>query len=786
MADQPGDEAGRSRARARAALLAGGFALWAAAVGLAYFVSENHLAGPLAIGRLWWLLIWGTAATLGGGLLLAALARPGRARCLGWLAAAGAVLLGLALLAGLLDGGVRRRVLTLLLAAMLFASAIGLGALLLRLLRVRTAWGTESLALSGSLGLGALSMAFMLLGQVGLFNPWALAAAVLAGGVLGARDLARLAVRLAAGTGRALRSGGAVGCALLVLVAALGAARLAYCFTPPLLGHADYDALEYHMAGPLEWLVNKRVSFLVHNTYANMPAGCELLYAPGLALAPDFWSAFHFTRLVGLGASVLAAFAVHAGARRLAGRRAALPAAALFFGGTWLADITVNPYIEPLLLLYVTGAWAAFVGSAARGGLDLRRTALAGALAGFAAATKYPGLVLVAGPLVVAIPAAGLLRGLGLRRTLTAGALAGGLSLAVVCPWYIRNWAASGNPVYPLAGALFPGRHWDEYRERRWKKAHRPPQDPARALWKVVAGRPVPRDPEGRSLPDHPTAWENLRTGPLLVIFLPPAICALWRRRRRGALWIGLLVLVYVLGWTLLTHQVDRFLYPAYGGLAMLAALGAAELPRRWARLLAPGTVLAGALVAAPGQVSYLNAARGSPPLRLILGLAPEEDFLEDVYERRYRATGAWRAVRAVNSLPAGSRVLLIGEARAALFRVPVTYATVWDASPLEKALHGAGDAAEAARRLRDAGVTHLYYSHPEILRLRSSYGYLELGAAERKVLADLESSRLKPVGAWGGPMVDPETRRPLRSPLTDRPIRRWELWELKPVIGEQ
>ncbi len=758
-----------------------GFSVFALVVGWFYFTGANRgainaalaatvaaiLPGSMAGSRLGQVLgVLGTTGIvmgLGAGLSLLASRRRGEGQKALLAVAVAAVVL---LAGGLIVPGLRSRVVTLVEAAVLFFAAISLGCFLLEKLRFRPASGAEGLALGGALGLGAMATGFFLLGQVGLFRGWVLGIATVAVLPLGLKPVGNLAERFFSTAGRTLRGAGLLGCTLLVIVLILYVVRLLHCFSPPTMGPADYDALEYHLAAPLEWLRGGFVSFLPHNAYANMPAAAEMLYAPGLALAPGRWGGFHFARLIGLGCSELAALAVFAGARRLAGRRAALLAAVIFFAGTWLADLTVSPYVEPVLLLFVIASWTALSAATSRGRFDLFRMRTVGLLAGAACAAKYPALVLVAAPLALAVLAAGLALRQKPAKALTAAVAVGITALAVAGPWYLRNWISGGNPVYPLAGSVFSSPYWDGKKNERWKKEHSPKLSPARALWNVAAGR------EGRG-----ATWENVRSGPLLVVFLPLAVWGAWRRRRRGAVWIALLPVVFIALWASATHQVERFLFPAYGGLALLAAIGAAELPRRYAGNLAAGAVLLGAMACAPAQYWYVRRARTpsrmpSPPYALMLGL-------EDAQRSGYLTHGYWAVVKEVDALPEGSRVMLVGEARSALFSVPTVYATVWDTHPLSVVLKSSTNAPEAADRLRKMGVTHIFWAWPEHRRLEKSYGdYLALDPAGRERLRELERGSMRRAGAWGGSCG--------KSPLTGRPIDLVELWELKPASDKQ
>ncbi len=799
------------------------FLLWGALVLLWHYVFSQELrgAGLFAILLVGPGKLAAAAALLAAGgtvIFLAARRRPASRR-IGWAAPA---VLGAATLAAGLTPGLQGRVLVGLFVLAVLAAAVGLGARLLRALGVRSRPAGERLAWSGALGLGTLALGFTLLGLAGLFRPWALALATLAALAAGWRDLRRLLPELAAAGRRAQARGGPLGSALLLLLIAIFAWRAAHCFSPPVRGEADYDALEYHLAAPLEWLSAGRIAFLPHNALANMPAGGEMLYAPGLALLPDFLSGYHYARLMGLAASALAAFAAAAIARRLAGRRAGLVAGTVLFSGSWLADLCAAPFVEHFLLLYATVAWGAFGAWVAGGGsaFGYRLSAIGttpepegrkpkaesrsllvvvGLAAGFAAATKYPAAVFVAAPLGAAAFLAVLLRrsrgtepavpnpgaAARLLRALAALGLVGALSLAMAAPWYLRNWLADGNPVYPLAGSVLPSRHWDGLKDARFRRAHAPKEGPLTALRQKLVGQSVTQlPPEQGGGPDlrEDAAWWNVYNGPLWFVLLPFVPLALWRRRRGArlsALWLAALAAVYLAGWAVFTHQVHRFLWPCFGLLAALAATGAAAVGGRAGRHLVPGAALAATLFAFPTEIVLDTRLGKSPGARVLAGLDAPDAFLLNSWGP------AWPMIETANRLPAGSRVLLVGEVRAPLFRVPTDYATVFDTHPLDAALESSASAEEVAAALRARGITHLYYDWGELNRLRGSPGYnvtmpdgtqrppcFALPPAKARLLAEFEARCLEPLQAAG--------RQAFPSPLTGRPARTYELWRLK------
>ncbi len=295
------------------------------------------------------------------------------------------------------------------------------------------------------------------------------------------------------------------------------------------------------------------------------------------------------------------------------------------------------------------------------------RVPLAGLMAGLAFGVKYPAALFLILPLALGL----LLK--SPRKALVFAALA----LAAASPWLLRNLAATGNPVYPLlAGhAAFDAAH-----------------------------RPGPCD-----LAHLKGSLEALGSGMLLCPALLVFLAFGWfqpHRRVRGAalLWTALGVAL----WFLFTHRVDRFCLPFLPALGFAVGIGVEAMA------LHPGGWLGRCVV---GVVVLLAAATGL--LQAAEGLGRRADpWGPD-------ATYSAAAIREVNRLPAGSRVLFVGEAETFYVRldgaVRVVAPTVFDAKPFE-----------AAESLKAQGFTHVYLNWPELVRLQATYGDKRRGYSNR------------------------------------------------------
>jgi 4-amino-4-deoxy-L-arabinose transferase-like glycosyltransferase len=345
----------------------------------------------------------------------------------------------------------------------------------------------------------------------------------------------------------------------------------------------------------------------------------------------------------------LLAFAAAALLLHAAGRRFFSPAAGLWAAALWLAHPlahyqAASAYVDLVLALFcllAVVAWEAWregrLAGVARSGGWL---ALSGAAGGFAAATKYLGLLWLGVLGLVGLAAAP--RG----RRLAPATVVGLVALAVAGPWYVRIHHHTGNPVHPLLGSLLGGGEEGSRYDHVIGIAGEPGTGDGAAGLARGAARALARPAE---LPRF--AWRATfdrrwfsRQSPLAPwhLVLVPLAAAFALRDRRLLRWL-LLVAVYALLWT--THD-PRFQLPS---LALLALAGGGALHHLGERLPAigrwlarPAAVWALAVVLAlpgPAYAVYKLARHGPlPPVTP----AAREAYLD-------REVPAYAAVRLLN-----------------------------------------------------------------------------------------------------------------------------------------
>ncbi len=288
------------------------------------------------------------------------------------------------------------------------------------------------------------------------------------------------------------------------------------------------------------------------------------------------------------------------------------------------------------------------------------------------------------------------------------------VSLSLTCvPWYIKNWALAGNPVYPLAAGIFGGETLTAEKIAQWQAAHRvPPVANFMAdLTRVLIG--------------------STFVQPAMIIGVLCSIAWLWRMRigsRRSideAQRSFVIINWFLVGWSvwillvwwLATHRIDRFWLPVTGLWSALAAWGLWQV-RQNAPALANTVLLSGLFYAA----LYCSSPFVTDN-RFFVSLAGlRDDIGDENHLPRVPPVQTW-----INQNLAGrdTRVLMIGEARMFEYRVDVVYSTCFDTNPGEEWLTKS-EPAEQRAALTAAGVTHVLVNWSEIERYRSpgNYGF--------------------------------------------------------------
>jgi hypothetical protein len=375
--------------------------------------------------------------------------------------------------------------------------------------------------------------------------------------------------------------------ALCVIVAARSLADPTY----------EYDALTYHLVFPAKWVQDGAISIVPtwfgDPAPAYAPSATEVYYAWLMLATGDDRLArggqFIFFPLLLLAAYVLG------GELRL--RRIARLGACLALGLIPAINAQASTAMVDVAFAAQLAAVAAF---ALRAGRTRQAVDVVGLMlsCGLLVGTKFIALPYLAAlsPLIVWVFYRTSRRGKACScRVLRSGAaavmVAGVLAFCVGGYWYVRNWAVTGNPVYPLevklgSTVVFSGAYGRAQMENSVFNLRRETDPDAfgRTLWEAV------HSPEASEPPTNEQgfvpAFRQWYVGPLGLIaagWLLALIAALRRSPVRAphVLFLGGTALAFAVFWYVLPFQQPRFAWgTAHAGHHQCRGRDTAASPR--------------------------------------------------------------------------------------------------------------------------------------------------------------------------------------------------------------
>lgn len=502
-----------------------------------------------------------------------------------------------------------------------------------------------------------------------------------------------------------------------------------------------YDALAYHLQLPQEWLRAGRVWPVNHNVYSFLPSSIEaaFVHLAHLGAAPidgadghglTEGSAWRAQATHGLSAAfaVLGAWLVGRFVRAAlddldADARAqqvgAWMSGLLVLATPWVIVVGSIAYNETAVLALGAGAMLVAIDRRVR---PVFRGVLAGGLVGAACGCKPTALVFVT-------PVVGLLLiAYADRRSwaaVTCGALAGGTLLLL--PWMVRNWMASGNPVFPAMTGTFGAGHWTAEQAARFAEAHVFDGSWLDRVRLLLANDPNSGD--GARLVQRFRGFMNPQWGLLLPIGVIGAMLAWGSAARRMAVVLGIGLAVQIVAWLSVTHLQSRFLLPCMLTLAPLAGMGVA-LGRgvTQIRFVVPGLVVAQTMFTVG---IFAVQQRGRP--NGATGIGSSLDLARPASEAVTNAR-PWAWVNA--NLPPAFTLYLVGDAAGYFYERDVVLNSTYDAWPIGDAMRAAPDDPQQwTSLLHERGIDAVLISFGEIERLSTS-SWIDPGVTPKRMEA--------------------------------------------------
>jgi hypothetical protein len=518
-------------------------------------------------------------------------------------------------------------VFALALLVLMLLLAVGMGLKLLHKLSLSDLTFSEQMLFSMPIGFGVIAYGVLVLGLIGLLQPWAVLLWLIFIGIWTAKEwsefISGLPEWLRAGYRRWREAGlgkklvfGTVGLIFIL--------TLCHALSPP----TDPDGLIDHLQAPRLFLEAGRFFPTPKFVFGDYPFTVESLFAIGMIFGSDtFAKILHLT---------FASFLVLA--TYLLGRRY------LRAGTNWMpVVILLGMPIFPIWasLAYIDMGWALYeflaVFAIVIWGVDNHRRWLivAGLMTGLALGSKY---LAFEGTVAIGLWILWHARKEGWKIALRSASLFGAIALLVGSPWYLKNLWWFGNPIYPYLSS---------------------------EAGNLVGNYETFGLLDYLLLPLNLYIKRELFVGAYGSIEFPSIFFLLaflypWSRKSKALNALAGITLLRFVLWAVLSHWRFRYLLPAMPGLSLLAShvmTSLTERPalRRWGQIVVNG-LLGGMLVATLlySVIHFLDVQ----PLRVILGNESKTGFLR-------REVSDYAAKEFIQStLPMDARVFMPWDAR--------------------------------------------------------------------------------------------------------------------------
>lgn len=523
--------------------------------------------------------------------------------------------------------------------AILLLLSLGLGRM--AFFTVRLQWESDLEKVLFSVGLGYALVAYMLLaiGLAGALTHWT------ALGVLGVAAVATI-VQTPAGfrsLAQAAQSRHGISRSPLVLgliglIAVHAALNLVGALAPPSMA----DTLRHHLAAPKYYAEVGGFPF-VPVIYWNAPGVLHVLYTLELLLVNDIAPAVtHYLF------ALLTALAVYSLGRRYFNAKAGLLGAVIFYTLPMTTELSTAPMVELGATFFAVLLVHALLNAGRE--LDLRWVVLAGLFGGLAGATKLWALLTGPAGVVALFALSGARVFRNPRKVLSAVILyciPYGLALS---PWLLRNYLASGDPLWPLGYPLFHGQYWTAWQTLKFARWQLGPGD---SFWHYVTGLWALTNNVDAFAPDRGPLSSALLS-PVFLAFIP----ALWlfgnQHVTRWQHTRNVLALFCLTAYTIWFqgYQNVRYIQVVHPLISLLASAGIVAVlqDRRLSAILTAGALLTSFVVTLAGTLAFNTGF-----VSVVFGYQSRQDFLA-ANVSNYGSI-AW----ANQHLPQDAKVLLVG-----------------------------------------------------------------------------------------------------------------------------
>ena len=219
--------------------------------------------------------------------------------------------------------------------------------------------------------------------------------------------------------------------------------------TPPI----SRDALIHHLAIPKLWLAHGGICDIPWVRFSYYPANIDMLYLVCL------WLESHIAaKFVHLAFGIGTAFLVYLYLKKKFGTNWGLIGGLIFFSTPVIVRLSTTVYVDLGMAFFTTGSILAFFRWREGEYRDTKWLVLSAISMGLAVGSKYNALIAWFFLNLALVFCYSRDRRSGLS-ALKYGALFFLIALSIASPWFIRNYALTGNPIYPLHDGFVQALH---------------------------------------------------------------------------------------------------------------------------------------------------------------------------------------------------------------------------------------------------------------------------------------------------------------------------------------
>lgn len=462
-----------------------------------------------------------------------------------------------------------------------------------------------------------------------------------------------------------------------------------------LLPPAARDELTHHLAVPKLYAQAGRIFEIPFDYPSYYPMLVEMLFTPWI-----LWGWDAVPKLIHGLFGFLTGLLIYCYLARRMSAVYGLLGFFLFVSTPAILRLANWAYVDLVLVFYATASLLCILQAIDRradGKSERRWIVVAGLSAGFAAATKPNGLIVVLILFLALAWTLGRTR-IGSKEAFLQLAAFAFLALIPLAPWLARNYAWTGNPFFPLFASFF-----------QWLRAGGGAAGSGTAplglfakreflygesAWEIAA-LPLRLFFSGR---DDSAQYFDGVLNPMLILFLPWAFKGKWLEEKRI---LGAFAALQLFFGLFMADLRVRYVLPLVPPLVILLVYGVYNI---YLRIRRPLYLYAAMIPLVAMNVAYFSSyVRRVSPLGFLAGRESRAEYLT-------RTLPDYRAMRfADEKLPASARIYLLFMGRRAYYCDRDYFHDGGDSAPLLlDAIGKARSGEEIGGALKKRGLTHL------------------------------------------------------------------------------